>query len=77
MKMEWKDCRRLVLSGLLLYLAVHYWSVLAGLADLVIMSETAEFSAGTSGQGDLHRCVRPADLGIHAGLYGQHPHDLL
>ncbi len=27
-------------------------AVLAGLADLVIMSETAEFSAGTSGQGD-------------------------
>ena len=34
MKMEWKDCRRLVLSGLLLYLAVHYWSVLAGLAEI-------------------------------------------
>ena len=36
MKMEWKDCRRLVLSGLLLYLAVHYWSVLAGLAEICI-----------------------------------------
>ena len=36
MKMEWKDCRRLVLSGLLLYLAVHYWSVLASLAEIVI-----------------------------------------
>ena len=36
MKMEWKDCRRLVISGLLLYLAVHYWSVLAGLAEICI-----------------------------------------
>ena len=36
MKMEWKDCRRLVVSGLLLYLAIHYWSVLAGLAEICI-----------------------------------------
>ena len=36
MKMEWKDCRRLVVSGLLLYLAIHYWSVLADLAEICV-----------------------------------------
>ena len=36
MKMEWKDCRRLVVSGLLLYLALHYWSVLADLAAICV-----------------------------------------
>ena len=36
MKMEWKDCWRLVLSGLLLYLAIHYWSVLADLAEICV-----------------------------------------
>ena len=36
MKMEWKDCRRLVISGLLLNLAVHSWSVLSGLAEICI-----------------------------------------
>lgn len=36
MKIEWKYCWRLGLTGLLLYLAIHYWTGLAHLAELCI-----------------------------------------
>lgn len=46
MKMEWKDCRRLVVSGLLLYLAIHYWSVLADLAEICVGASQAPLILG-------------------------------
>lgn len=36
MKIEWKHCWRLGLSGLLLYLAIHYWPALAHLVTVCI-----------------------------------------
>ena len=36
MRIEWKHCVRIGITGLLLFLAIHYWTAFAGVVSVIL-----------------------------------------